>query len=388
MAFLSRLRIKPLHRHFSSLPTPTSTKQTTRTLLSLLKSEKNPQNILTISNTAHLSPKFHLDRIAFSLLIQNLVESQSFNTIHTFIEQTKQRLDLRDEKSQAHFIVLYGQAGMIDDAITTFKEMEKFGFSPKTPSLNALLVACLIAKKYSEVHRIFYEFCKLYEIKPNLDSFNIVIKACCQSGDSSRSYLILEEMVRNRCKPDAVTFGRMLAGFYAEEKYRDVERVLELMNKYGQKQTVTILNVRVQSLCKLMKSYEAKALFQGVRKVKPNAVTYHHLIHGFGNEGNVEEVRRLYNDMEDSGIEPDAACYFTLVLYLCLGGDFETALRACRDSIKNKWYPNFTTLKKLVEGLVSISKVEDARELIKEVKERFTANADLWEEVEKSLPIK
>ncbi|KAF5182124.1 Pentatricopeptide repeat-containing protein [Thalictrum thalictroides] len=395
MAFFSRFRIKPLftNRHFSSILNPDSTtpltsKQKTRTALTLLKSEKNPEKILDICRAASLTPEFHLDRIAFSVAIQSLTKTQSFECIRSFLEELKTRPDLKNDRFFSHSMILYGQAGMIDNAIKTFREMREMGIPHSKNSLNALLHACLIAKKYKEVNRIFTDFPNDYEIGPNLDTYNIVIKAYCESGSSSSAYSVVDEMERKGYVPNATTFGTMLAGFYSEEKYEDVGKVLEMMEKRGRRVSLSIYNIRIQSLCKLKKSTEAKALFDGMMStgMKPNIVTYYHLIYGFGKEGNVDEMKNLFNDMRRRGCEPDSNCYFTFIYYLCQGGDFETALRACKHSISKEWFPNFSTMKILVDGLVSISKVEEARELIGKAKERFPKNADLWAETEEKLP--
>ncbi|KAF9587800.1 hypothetical protein IFM89_005675 [Coptis chinensis] len=202
-------------------------------------------------------------------------------------------------------------------------------------SLNALLFACLIGKKYDEVKSIFVEFPKRYGIQCNLDTFNTVIKAFSESGNTSSVYSILAEMDRKRIEPNATTFSTMLAGFYKEEKDKDVGNVLVLMKQHGVKLGLSTYNIRIQSLCKLNKSGEAKAL--------------------------------LFEEM------------------LARGGDFENALRACKVSMLKQWFPNFATMKMLVDGLVSISKVEEARELVGKMKERFT-KVDMWKEIEEGLP--
>ncbi|XP_043693915.1 pentatricopeptide repeat-containing protein At1g61870, mitochondrial-like [Telopea speciosissima] len=394
MASAFRLRLNNLlhHRYFSSILSPDSTpltsKQKTRAALGLLKSEKNPERILDICRAASLTPEVHLDRVAFSLAVSKLSESKSFEFIRSYLDELKSRPDLQNERFMAHAIVLYGQSGMLDHAIRTFKEMDELGFPRSAKTLNALLFACILAKKYEEVSRIFMEFPKTYGIKPNLYTYNTVIKAFCESGSSSSAYSILAEMDRKGCKPNTITFGILLAGFYKEEKFEDVGKVLELMKKHDIRPSVSTNNVRIESLCKLKKSAEAKALFEGMlsRGMKPNSVTYCHLIHGFCKEGDLEEAKSLFNDMPRTGCVPDSDCYFTLVHYLCQGKDFDAALKVCKESMEKDWVPNFTTMKTLVNGLVSISKVEEARELVGQLKERFAKTADLWTEVEESLP--
>ncbi|KAL5773408.1 hypothetical protein ACOSP7_012998 [Xanthoceras sorbifolium] len=401
MALFSRLRSNPTlnllkHRNFSSASSilssgsnaPLTTKDKTRAALSLLKSESNPERILDICRAASLTPDSHLDRIAFSVAISKLSKANHLSGISQFLEELKNRPDLRqNERFIAHSIVLYGQANMIDHASRTFKEMDRYGVSRSVKSLNSLLFACILAQDYKEVKRIFVEFPKIYEIEPNLETYNTVIKAFCESGDSSSVYSVLAEMDRKSVKPNATSFGTLLAGFYKEEKYEDVGKVLKMMEKYGIKSGLSMYNVRIQSLCKLKKSAEAKALFDGMvsRGTKPNSDTYNHLIHGFCREGNLEEAKRLYSSMVNRGCQPNSHIYFTLVHFLCQGGDYETALKVCKESMEKGWVPNFSTMKLLVNGLAGV-KVDEAKKLVGQMKEKFTKNVDMWNEIEAGLP--
>ncbi|KAJ7946271.1 Pentatricopeptide repeat-containing protein [Quillaja saponaria] len=393
MSISSRLRIAYQNRHFSSILTPNSStpltsKEKSRAALSLLKAEKNPEKILEICRSVSLTPETHLDRISFSVAISKLSESKHFEGIRQFIEELKTRPDLKTERFGSHAIILYGQANMLDHAIRSFKQMDELGIPRSVKSLNALLIACILAKDYEQVNRIFLVFPKSYGIEPNLDTYNTVVKAFCESGSSSSVYSILAEMDRKKVKPNATTFGTFLAGFYKEAKFEDVGKVLKLMEKYGLYPGISTYNIRIQSLCKLKRSSEAKALLDGMfsRGIKPNSVTYCHLIHGFCKEGKLEEAKNLFKDMVNRGCQPDSNCYFTLVYFLCQGGDFETALQICKESMEKAWVPNFSTMKTLVDGLVRTSKVELAKELIKQIREKVPRNTDRWDEIEAALP--
>ncbi|WRX26541.1 Pentatricopeptide repeat - like 10 [Theobroma cacao] len=362
MALLSRVRASTTAatlrlRHFSILApdssTPLTSHQKTRAALSLLKSEQNPDRILEICRAASLTPASHLDRITFSVAISKLSEGKHFQSIDTFLHELRSRPDLQNERFASHSLILYGQAKMLNHALTAFDEFYNEGLCRSAKSLNALLVAGIVSKDYEEVKRIFVEFPKSKGVQPN-----------------------------------ATTFGTLLAGFYKEEMFEDVGKVLNLMKEYGVPVGVSTYNTRIQSLCMLKKSTEAKALLDGMlsRGMKPNTVTYNNLIHGFCKEGNLEEAKRLFKSMRNSGLEPDSQCYFTLVHFSCQGGDFEAALSICKESMEKNWVPSFSSMKSLVNGLSSMSKVEEAKELIQKVKEKFSKNADLWDEVEKSLP--
>ncbi|XWS18222.1 hypothetical protein CRYUN_Cryun32bG0024600 [Craigia yunnanensis] len=397
MALFSRIRSSTTAasfrlRHFSILSpdssTPLTSHQKSRAALSLLKSEQNPDRILEICRAASLTPIYHLDRIAFSVAISKLSEGNHFHFIDTFLHELRSRPDLQNERFASHSLILYGQAKMLNHSLKAFDDFYNDGLCRSAKSLNALLVAAIVAKDYKEVKRIFVEFPKRYGIEPDLETYNTAIKALCESGSSSSVYSILVDMKSKGVKPNATTFGTLLAGFYKEEKYEDVGKVLNLMKEHGIPVGVSTYNIRIQCLCMLKKSNEAKALLDGMlsKGIKPNSVTYNHLIHGFCKEGNLEEAKRLFKSMVNRGLEPDSQCYFTLVYSLCKGGDFEAALSICKESMEKKWIPNFSTMKSLVNGLASISKVEEAKELIHKVKEKFSKNADMWDEIGKGLP--
>ncbi|XP_021766904.1 pentatricopeptide repeat-containing protein At1g61870, mitochondrial-like [Chenopodium quinoa] len=364
-----------------------TSKEKSRAALSLLKTEKNPEKILDICRAASLTPESHLDRICFSVAVSKLTESNYFEGIRVFIEDLKKRPDLRNERFISHSIVLYGQAGMLQNAIDTFQQMEELGIHRTVKSLNALLFSCIIAKKNNEVKRIFTDFPKTYNIQPDIETYNTVIKAFCEAGESTSGYSILAEMGRKNFKPNATTFTNMISGFYKEQKFEDVGKVLELMKEHGLKPGLSTYNVRIQSLCKLGRSFEAKALLDGMleRHIKPNSNTYTSLIHGFCREGKLEDAKALFKRMINHGCKPDTNCYFTLIYFLCQGGDYETALQIAKESIEKNWVPNFTTMKSLVDGLVSVSKADEAKELVALMKGKFPNNADLWKETEEKL---
>ncbi|XP_015885253.3 small ribosomal subunit protein mS86 (rPPR1) [Ziziphus jujuba] len=394
MSLFSRLRQASLsRRHFSTIlspnsTTPLSSKEKTRAALSLLKTEENPNRIVEICKAASLTPESHLDRIALSVAINKLSKSNHFEAIREFIDDLKSRPDLRTERFASHSIVLYGQANMIDHAVLAFKQCRDLGVSHSVKMLNSLIFACILAKNYKEVNRIFLEFPKNYGIEPNLETYNWVIKAFAESGSTSSAYSVLAEMDRKGVKPNATTFANLISGFYAEERFDDVGKVTNMMEKYGLRPGHTAYNARILSLCKLRRSAEAKALLDGMlaRGMKPNSVTYSHLIHGFCKEGNLDEAKKLFKRMVNSGCKPDSNCYFTMVYFLCQGNDFESGLQFSLESMEKNWVPNFSTMKTLVDGLVSISKVAEARDLIAKIKERITVNADKWNEIESSLP--
>ena len=116
-----------------------------------------------------------------------------------------------------------------------------------------------------------------------MDTYNLVIKAFCESGSSNYVYSILDEMDRKSIRPNAIMFGTFLAGCYREEKFGEVGKVLKLMEEsYKMYPGLSTYNVRIQSLGKLKRLVKEKTLIEGMicKGMKSNSVSYSHLIHG------------------------------------------------------------------------------------------------------------
>ncbi|PKA45651.1 Pentatricopeptide repeat-containing protein [Apostasia shenzhenica] len=356
-------------------------KQKSRAALSLLKSETDPSRIVDICRAAALTSASHLDRVALSSAISKLSSSLCFSAIRSLVDDLLLSSKDHNPRFLSHAIVLFGQAGMLDDALRAFRS------SPSCSSLNSLLFACILSKNHSELAKIFRDYPTTYGVTPNLETYNIVIRSFAESGTTRSFYSVFEEMRKRNFKPNTTTFCNTLEGFYRELRFDEVERVLELMKKHDCHPGLTTCNVRIQALCKIGRSEQAKDLFREMVKsgMKPSWVTYNHLITGFCKEGNLNEAKRLYKEMRSKGCVAESGVYFTLIHYLCKDGDFEAALGVCEDTMARNWVPCFAIMEMPVNGLASSSKVGEAKDLIKKVKERFPKGSEMWKEVEDGM---
>lgn len=317
------------------------------------------------------------DRSALSVAVSSLASSQSFSSIRSLLTAPDLTIPVH------HAIVLFGEANMLDDVLSTFHNNR----SNNIQSFNALLFACIVSNNHQLVPDFFRDFPTRYRITPDLTTYNTLLKALCQSGSSLSSYSVFDEMSRKGIKPNLTSFSIALSGFYRDHNLDHVDKLLLMMKKHACHLGLSIYNVRIQSLCKLARVNEAKELLKemSLKDMKPNWVTYHHLILGFCCQGDLREAKRLYRQMARRGLVPESTCYFTLIHYLCRGGEFESALHVCKESMDRNWVPCFSTMRALVDGLASISKTDEAREMVARVKDKFPHYAQMWKEVEQAL---
>ncbi|KAL6200992.1 hypothetical protein ACLB2K_024707 [Fragaria x ananassa] len=105
------------------------------------------------------------------------------------------------------------------------------------------------------------------------------------------------------------------------------------------------------------------------RTVPPNLTTYNHLIKSFWKSGATANAYAVLEEMEMRKIKPDGG--------RLLGGFYR------EERLEDVENPN---VRVLVDGLVSIGKLAEARGLIGQMKEKFTVDQDRWSQVEEGLP--
>ncbi|PIA31814.1 hypothetical protein AQUCO_04800006v1 [Aquilegia coerulea] len=215
--------------------------------------------------------------------------------------------------------------------------MEKRGIKRSTKSFNALLRAGNFARKYVEVSKIFDEYPEKYGIKPDLDTYNIVIESFVDRVNLNLFLRVFEEMDKNGVEPDEITLNTSLNGFNRQQKYDEAEKVLKIFEKLGPQLGLHNYNSKIRKLCDMGKTMEAEDVFEKIssRGMKLNRYTYQCLLFAYYKDENVEETRRFFNEMYENGFEPDFiySTYKNIIRFLCQGGDFETAAKLWLESI-------------------------------------------------------
>jgi len=81
------------------------------------------------------------------------------------------------------------------------------------------------------------------------------------------------------------------------------------------------------------------------------------------NEGNLEEAKRWYNEIEKSALAPDRRIFEMLIPFVCEKGEVELAFELCEETFKRKLLVDASLLQLVVDGLVKESKIEEAKKL-------------------------
>ncbi|KAK8517363.1 hypothetical protein V6N12_032555 [Hibiscus sabdariffa] len=296
-------------------------------------------------------------------VVRRLASAGRFQWIEEILEYQKKYEDISKEGFAARLIRLYGRSGMFEHAYKVFDEMPNRGLM----SFNALMGACVNAKKFDKVDGFFKELPQKLSIEPNLVSYNTVINAFCEMGSLDSARLMLDEMEKKGVQPDVITFNTLLHGFCKNGRVGDGEKIWGKMVEKNVAPDIRSYNAKLLGFATEKRMKEADNLVEEMRSkgVKPDVFTFTYMITGFVNEGNLEKAKEWYSQIGKNGVAPDKQTFKTLVPFVCEKGDLSFAMELCKEIFGRRKLVDAALLQRVVDDLVEASKIEDAKELMK-----------------------
>ncbi|KAA8519936.1 hypothetical protein F0562_014154 [Nyssa sinensis] len=365
MSSISRL----LYRSFSSslpIPSQTNTATSLGSLSNDLYKEHNLKKLVEKFKKFSESDRFRTKTGIYESTVRRLASAKRFRWIEEILEDQKKYRDISKEGFAVRLISLYGKSGMFDHASKVFDEMPKHECDRTVKSFNALLGACVYSKKFDKADGYFRELPEKLSIKPDVVSYNTLIKAFCEMGSLDSAVSMVDEMEKNGVDPDLITFNTLLDVFYGNNRFVDGEKIWSRMEKKNVVPDIRSYNAKLVGLVSEKKMSEAVKLVEdlGTKELKPDIFSYNALIRGYCEDGDIEEAKRWYGQVANSGCASNKATFSMLVPFVCEKGDFDFAFLLCKKIFDVRCLVDVALLQLVVDGLVKESKIEEAKMLV------------------------
>ncbi|XP_047317288.1 pentatricopeptide repeat-containing protein At1g55890, mitochondrial-like [Impatiens glandulifera] len=308
----------------------------------------------------------HHSHNAYQQTVDRLARAQKFSYIEDILEHQKKYPDITTEGFVIRLISLYGKSGMFDNARKLFDEMPELGCQRTVWSFNALLDACVNSKCYDKIEELFHELPEKLSVKPDKVSCNTVIKAFCKMDLLDKAMFFLDEIQKTGIEPDLITFNTLIDAFYSRGCFSDAEKIWVLMEEKNISPNTRSYNPKLRALVADNKIEEAGELLEEMKKkgLVPDTYSYNALILGYCDKGELKEACRWYDEMLKMNLSANQYTFGNLGYCACKMGDFEFGLRICKDVIKSKTVVASDMFQKVVDGLVKLSKMDQAEELV------------------------
>lgn len=337
-----------------------------------LKAERDPEKLFHLFKANAHNRVVIENRFAFEDTVARLAGARRFDYIEHLLEHQKTLPQGRREGFVMRIITLYGKAGMTKHAIDTFCDMHLYGCSRTVKSFNAALKVLTQTRDLGAIESFMNEVAEKFDIKLDVFSVNIVIKAFCEMGILVKAYLIMVEMEKLGIRPNVITYTTLISAFYKENRCEIGNGLWNLMVLKRCLPNLATFNVRIQYLVHRRRAWEANRSMGLMQKIGiiPDEVTYNLVIKGFCQAGNLEMAKRVYSALHGKGYKPNVKIYQTMIHYLCKGEDFDLAYTMCKDCMQNNWYPNVDTIHTLLEGLKKSRQLGKAKAIMALVRRR------------------
>ena len=303
------------------------------------------------------------------------------------MESHKSDPKIKQEPFLSSLIRSYGVAGMFDQALKTYQEMDQLGTPRSCISFNALLSACIQSKLYKKVPVLFNEISEKYRVLPDKFSYGMLVKAYCEDGKPEKAIEVLGEMEKKGVEVTTVVYTTVLNCLYSMGKNEEAERFWHAMVKRGCELDAAVYNVKISNAMK-QGPERVKELIEDMENsaLKPDTISYNYLITSYCMIGMMEDAKKVYERLEGYGCKANAATFRTLIFHLCKNGEYEKGYKLFKESVRVHRIPDFNTLKYLAEGLAEKKKMKEAKGLIRTMKKKFPPNLlNAWKKVEENL---
>lgn len=119
----------------------------------------------------------------------------------------------------------------IDQAYYLLEEMKKENKTVDISAFNVVVAACADAKDITRTVATYREAANL-GVSPNADTYNAVLEACVQTRMKGMGSVVVKEMKKAGINPNLETYSKMVSLACTERNYEDAFTYLEEMKSY------------------------------------------------------------------------------------------------------------------------------------------------------------
>jgi len=155
--------------------------------------------------------KIEPNLVTYSTIIKGYCQEGRLEKGFELLEAMKQSEQFKpDEIAYNTLIDGCAHRGMWDTGMKLLASMEDERVPPSTFTLSVLVKLANRSRKADKAFELCDRLAKKYRLSLNVHVYNNLVHACTASGETRKGLNVLEQMVRERVRPDARTYGLLL----------------------------------------------------------------------------------------------------------------------------------------------------------------------------------
>ncbi|KAG9160627.1 hypothetical protein Leryth_025014 [Lithospermum erythrorhizon] len=247
-------------------------------------------------------------------------------------------------------LVMLGKCRQPSQADFLFEIMKADGLKPTIDVYTALVSAYGLSGLLDKAFQIVHEMKDVYNCKPDVHTFSILIKCCTKHLRFDLTKHILSEMSDlgvdcntvtyntiidgygksklfdlmeasltymieiGTCAPDIFTFNSVVGAYGKVGQIDKMEKWFDEFQIMGISPDVMTFNILIRSYGKLGMYEKMRSViaFMSKRFYAPTVVTYNIIIETYGKAGQIEKMEDVFLEMKHKGMKPNTITYTSL----------------------------------------------------------------------------
>ncbi|CAI0408522.1 unnamed protein product, partial [Linum tenue] len=343
--------------------------------------------------------------VTYTILLNSLTLQKRFDSVASIISQVEGNALKPDSVFFNALINAFAESGNMKEAMETLWKMKENGMKPAASAYNTLVKGYGIAGRPEESTKLVELMSKEGNPKPNLRSYNVLVRAWCNKN-IDEAWNIVNKMMGSGTKPDAVTYNTIASAYAKQGEPKKAEGVISEMQKHDVQPNARTCGIIISGYVKEGRTSEALRFVCRMKEldVRPNIVVFNSLIKGFLDQmdkagldevlelmrefnakpdvitfstimnawstaGRMNKCREIFEDMVNAGIQPDAHAYSILAKGYARAREPEKAEEVFKSMIESGIHPNVVNFTTVISGWCSCGRMDSAMRVFNQMRE-------------------
>ncbi|CAA2971430.1 pentatricopeptide repeat-containing At1g02060, chloroplastic [Olea europaea subsp. europaea] len=335
---------------------------------------KAPSNALHFFNWTLKTGFTHREHSYF-LMLEIFGRARNLNSARNFLLSIPAKSNNAIPLTEKLFSSLsrsYGNARLFRESIEVFElydEMLKtYGAKPNLYTFNILIRGFCMNSRMDDAFRLL----ERGGFVPDTCTFNMVMNAHCNVGDLSKAFKVFEKMKELKVQQDSASYSVLIRGLCQKLDFGMAEELIDkflvkeiLLCDDGSTPIVAAYNPILEYLCRNGKMKKAEQfLRQLMRRGKQNPVAYKTLILGHCKKGTCVAGHKLLVLMLRRDFLPDLETYESLIEALLQKGEPYLAHDTLEMMLKSSYLPGSSTFQRILTELVKQGSALESASLV------------------------
>ncbi|KAL5859446.1 hypothetical protein ACOSQ4_000742 [Xanthoceras sorbifolium] len=343
-------------------------------LSQIIKKQKNPLTALRIFNEAKIKyPNYRHNGPVYANMIGILANSNRITEMKEVVNQMKEDTCECKDVVFATVIKTYASAGLLNEAVSLFKNLSQFNCVNWTESFNTLLKEMVKDSKLEDAHQLFSESCYGWEVKSRVRSLNLLMDVLCQRKRSDLALQVFLEMDLQGCCPDRESYHILMKGLCNDERLHEATHLLYSMfwriSQKGSGEDIVIYRTLLFALCDKGQIQEALEILEKILRkgLKAPKSRRHRIdLYPCNNGEGIEGAKRLINETLIRGSIPSLASYSTMAVDLYNEGRISEGNEVLDEMRVKGFWPSLAIYEAKLAALCKEGLIDEAFKVIEE----------------------